>query len=99
MTVEGPDGEFRPCDRRTILWLSHNVAWDLLDKYPEPQDMYHYLKSKKLEKKNKEVLNRRDYIRWWNKDHRTWWKKAFENAQRGIFSLPETREKKIIVHA
>lgn len=97
-TVENKDGTYRDCDMRTIIFLANNVAWDLIDQYPDTSDLYHYLKKNKETKKLKDQINHRDKIKQWNKDHRKEWKSAIENAQRGIFHAPERpRERKIII--
>ncbi len=96
-TVEDDEGNFRPLDRRLIIWLSTNVCWDLLHQYPEPQDMYHHMKEKQMRAKKKTKENRTDYRKWWNKDHRTEWRAAFENARRGIMGRPEEIKKTIHV--
>ena len=96
-TVEDSEGKPMPLDRRTIIWLSSNVCWDLLNQYPEPSDLYHYLKEKRMKAKAKVTENRLDYRKWWNKDHRTEWRAARENALRGVFGKPEEIKKKISV--
>jgi hypothetical protein len=97
MTVENEDGTFRPLDIRTIIWLSQNVAWDLLDKYPSPQDMYSYLKEAKIKRKLSQEKLREDYRKWINKELRTLWRAAIENARRNIYWLPEKKDKKIYI--
>lgn len=97
LCVENEDGTYRPLDIRTILWISSNVAWDLLYMYPKANDMYQYLKNKKDVTKKKTGEHREDYRKWWNKDHRTEWKKAYENLRSGIYWAPEPDKKKIII--
>lgn len=97
-TVEDENGDYRPCDMRTILYLSDHIAWNLLDTYPEPKDWYNHILLKKTISKDKARIDFRDYIKQWNRENRSRWKKAKENAERGIFSIPKTEEKKIYIY-
>ncbi len=94
-TVEDDDGESIPCDNRTLNFLRDVVAWDTLGKFPEPKEMVETLRKKSQEKLKKEKMNREDFMKWWNKEHRTMWKAAFENMKRGIVWLPEEKKTKI----
>lgn len=96
-TVEDEEGNFRPLDRRVILWLSVNVCWDLMAQYPEPQDMYHYLKGKKMAAQKKTKKDREEVRKYWNRHHRKEWRAAYENARRGVFGKPEEKKEKIQV--
>lgn len=97
MTVEEEDGEFRSLDTRTVNWLRDNVAWDSLDKYPNPKDLYEHMT--KLKNKNLEVKRtyRKEFRKWWNKEHREEWKQAYENFKRGILYIPPKKDKKIYI--
>lgn len=97
MTVEEEDGSYRPLDMRTVNYLTTHVAWDTLDKFPSPQDLWAHLNSKEETKKLKREAYRTEYRKWWNREHRKEWRAALENAKRGIFSSPEERERKIII--
>lgn len=99
MTVQNDDDSFRPCDMRTILFLANNVDWQLIGLYPEPKDMGEFFLKKWDRKKQKADDDRKDYLNWFVNNNMTAWKAAIENMKRGITSLPEERERKIIVHA
>ena len=97
-TVEEDNGDYRPLDMRTVFWLGENVAWDLLDTYPNAADWVDKLRLKKEMRLANEKETERDFKRWWNKEHRKEWVVAIENARKGIFASPEPeREKKIII--
>ena len=97
MTVETDDGEYMPLSTHTVNYLKTFVAWDLLDKYPRPEDLADYFCKKEETKKLKNEEYRTEFRKWWNKEHRTEWRAVLENCQRGIFGGAPEREKKIII--
>jgi len=97
MTIWNEDGSFKQPDMRDILHLSNRIAWDLIDKYPNPQDLGdHILRNYEKEKVDNGLL-RKEYLKWWNKEHKKEWRKAIELAKKGVFSVQNNREKRIIV--
>ena len=97
MTVETPDGGYKDPGFDTIIWISQNVDWGTLDKYPNPSQMAQFFMEKRQEQKTKATELRHEYRKWWNKENRKRWKAAMENAQRGILGLPKEEKRKIIV--
>lgn len=96
-TVENPDGTFRDLDMRSIIKLQTEVCWEWVDKYPSVDEMVNFIADQSRQQVQKKSSLRREFLKWWNRDHRSLWKKALENAQRGIFWLPEQKERKIII--
>lgn len=96
-TVENQDRTYRPLDMRTIIKLQTEVCWEWVDKYPSVDELSNFIVSQLQERDDKKDRLRTEFLKWWNKDHRSLWKKALENAQRGIFSMPEQTERKIII--
>lgn len=96
-TVETNDGEYMDLNLGVLRILKDRVAWELIGKFPEPKDLWLYLVKEYKAAKAKAYLDRRAYIQWWNRDHRTEWRAAIENAQRGIFTLPEEQKRNIII--
>jgi hypothetical protein len=95
-TVEGDEGNYIPCDNRTLNYLREVVAWDLMHQFPEPKDLVGYMREKKIGREIKAKRDRDDYRKQWNKAHRKYWKTALENLQRGIVTTPERFKSKLI---
>jgi uncharacterized protein YnzC (UPF0291/DUF896 family) len=95
-TIEDDDGNYIPCDNRTLNFLRDVVAWDVLKKFPEPKDMMNEIRKRKKQKANQEFKDREDYRKEWNKAHRKYWKAAFENLKRGILTTPQKTKIKTI---
>jgi hypothetical protein len=98
-TVENDDGAFRPLDMRTLVWIRENVAWEALEKYPNPKDWFAEYKRKSEDQKSKNATLRDEFRKWQIKENRASWKNAFENFKRGILSKPQIRERKIFSHS
>lgn len=97
MTIEGSNGEFRPIDTRALIYLSQNIAWDMLHEYPEPMETYKALKSEKSARKQIARNKAEDKRKYSIKHDRREWKAALENAKSGIFNDPvKPVEKKIV---
>lgn len=95
-TAENDDGSYRHPNEMDIVYLQTHVCWDMLDMYPDHEVMWAKFMEKRKESRNKKLEAWRDYRRWFNKDHKTEWRKAVENMKSGIYSVPEVRERKII---
>lgn len=95
-TIEEEDGSFRHPDMRALLEVE-NIDFNMIDAYPDPERLVGELIKEHDLKKIKKRQYAEEYRKWWNKDMKTFWRRAIENAQRGIFALPEEREKKIII--
>jgi len=98
MVVENDDGSYRPLDYRTILFLSNNVAWSLMDRYPRPKEMADWYFGKKHDEYQKQVRKRKDYLKRKIKDEEKLWAEAIDLARKGIFDLPDKKEKKVFIY-
>lgn len=93
--IEQEDGQFRLPDIRDINYCKEYVMFDVLDKYPDPADMYFWYKNLK-EKKEKEAKKKRsDFIKDFIKDNKKRWQIAIEKAKSGILHDPTAPENKI----
>lgn len=90
------DGSYQEPDMRLIVKLQ-GIDFDMLDCYPNPNDLVGEMLKRHDLKKMKQKQYAEEYRKWWNKDMKTFWRKALENAQRGIFSAPEEQKRKIII--
>ena len=106
MTVEDAEGNFQSLDMRVIIRLQRDVVWEMVDKYPTPEDLADFFLQMQREEKTKPQILRREFMKWWNKDHRSDWKKLFEEFRSGrfginsineIFSPPKHEPKLIII--
>lgn len=95
--VETHDGEYKDLDMGTVRMLKDSVMWDLVGKFPDPREMFLHLERERKARKAHYELERMSYLRDFNREHRTEWRAALENARSGIFERPEVEEKKIII--
>jgi hypothetical protein len=90
--VQNEDGSYRPLDERVMIQLYECDVWKHFKDGSEFYKFFHE-HNKAVELKHNTI--KEEYRRWWNKEHRTEWKKALENAQRGILHIPSEQETKI----
>lgn len=90
--VQNKDGSFRGLDERVLHQLYECDIWRHFKDGSEFYKFFHD-HNKAVELKHNTI--QQEYRRWWNKEHRTEWKKALENAQRGILHIPTEQEFKI----
>ena len=95
LIVQEENGDYRPLDNRTVLYLAERIAWDLLDKYPTPQDMGDYFINRDKSRMEKAQIERVEFLNKWNKENESRWKQALELAQRGILSVKDKKDKKV----
>jgi len=95
VTVEDDDGNFTLPDNRAMIKLG-NVYWELIDKYPSPTELWGKFLGSREDKKKKQKALREEYRKWWNKDHRSQWRKALENFHKGVVRTPPAENKIII---
>lgn len=86
MYVQNPDGSFRPLDERTMQDLYECDIWR---KFKDAGEYHRFIQDKNATAKLKEKNLREEYLKWWNKDHKSEWKEAVENAKSGILERPE----------
>lgn len=76
--VENEDGSFREPDVRDIEYMRKHVMWDLLDKYPEPDEMWQAFdneeEKRQINLKKKRQVWLQDYI----KDRKKEWAEAVD---------------------
>ena len=89
-------GAYREPDMRILSELQ-KIDFDMLDAYPNPDDLVGRLIKDHDLRIEKKKAYQEDYRKWWNRDMRTFWKKAIENAKSGIFGKPEEAKRKIII--
>lgn len=92
------DGSYRPVDDRILRDIYECDLWRHFGNDKEAGGRLHeYLQQKKNDDKLKEKNLRRDYLMWYNKEHKNEWKEAIDNMQRGIIEIPEFNDRKIII--
>lgn len=92
--IQNEDGSFRPLDNRVMKELYECDIW----KHFKNGSEYHkFLADHNAAVSLKHETIRQDYIRWWNKEHKTEWKEAIDNAQRKVLEIPKESERKIII--
>lgn len=74
--VEGDDGEFRQPDIRDINYLKKHIMWDLLDHYPDPEDMWQAFDNEEEKKKILAKKKRKEWIQNFIKDRKREWDEA-----------------------
>lgn len=84
--IQNDDGSFRPLDERVMQLLYETDIWR---HFKDAKDYHQFIQEKNKKHELKEKNIREEYLKWWNKDHKTEWKEAIENAERGILSKPE----------
>lgn len=90
--VQNEDGSFRPLDERTMHQLYECDTWK---HFKDGSEFYKFFNAHNKNVELKHNTLRQEYMKWWNKEHKTEWKKALENAQRGILHIPTEEERKI----
>ncbi len=90
--VNSKNGEYRPLDERIIDEIYQCDIWK---HFKNGVEFHKFLQEKNFKVKKKHEDLRRDYIRWWNKEHKNEWRAAIENAQRGVIDMPQKTEAKI----
>ncbi len=90
--VQNEDGSFRQLDDRVIKEIYECDIWRHFDK---PGDYHRFIQEKNFRHELKEKDLRQEYMKWWHKEHKTEWKQAIENAQRGILDIPKEKETKV----
>jgi len=92
--VQNEDGSFRPLDNRVMRELYECDIW----KHFKNAGEYHqFIQDKNAAVSLKAETIRQDYLNWWNREHKTEWKQAMNNAQRGVLDIPEEKEKNIFI--
>ncbi|MDX1902087.1 MAG: hypothetical protein SFW66_08845 [Gammaproteobacteria bacterium] len=76
--VEDQNGGFRDPDVRDIEHIRKHVMWDLLDSYPEPDDMWEAFDNAEERKKIMAAKKRQQWIQDFIKDRKTQWDEALE---------------------
>lgn len=87
--VQNKDGSFRQLDERVMYELYESDIWR---HFKDGSDFYKFFHEHNKAVELKHTTIRQEYMKWWNKEHRTEWKKALDNAQRGIFHIPTEQE-------
>ena len=96
MIVDDEEGEFRMPDHRDIIKVQTEVDWDLIDRYPNPNDMYnHYMKAK-ADRVEKNWKKRRSFIRDFIRDDQKRWDAAIERMRQGDVGQHEAPKDKPI---
>lgn len=95
LTVENDDGSYRPLDNRTIEYLKM-VDWDMIGKFPEPKQIGEEFDRQRRIKKEKWDINRKQFLKDWNRSHRKLWREAINNWKRGIIKTPQEFREKLI---
>lgn len=84
--IQNDDGSFRPLDERVMELLYETDIWR---HFKDAKDYHRFIQEKNKTHELKEKNLREEYLKWWNKENRSEWKDAIENAERGILSKPE----------
>ncbi len=90
--VQNKDGTFRPLDERIMHEL---YECDLWRHFKDGSDYYKFFHEHNQSVELKHNNIRKEYLRWWNKEHKTEWRKAIDNVQRGILHISSEQEVKI----
>lgn len=76
--VEDKNGGFRQPDIRDIEHMRKHVMWDLLDKYPEPEDMWCAFDNAEEQRALMAKKKRQEWIQDFIKDRKREWDEAIE---------------------
>jgi len=79
--VQNEDGSFRPLDDRVLKELYECDIWK---HFATPGDYHKFIQQKNRDVQLKHDNIRKEYLKWWNKEHKKEWSEALENANRGI---------------
>lgn len=79
--VQEPDGTYRALDDRVMKEV---YECDIMRHFESPGAYHRFIQDKNATVTLKEKNLREDYLRWWNRDHKTEWNEAIENAKRGV---------------
>lgn len=93
--VQNQDGSFRPLDERV---LEEIYECDIWKHFESPGDYHRFIQNKNATHKLKEENLRRDYLAWWNKEHKKEWKAALDNAARGILEIPNEPKPRVSIY-
>lgn len=91
--IEDEEGEFRMPDVRDLNYVQRKVAWDVIDKYPTPREMWAAWRDAKDTEKKKKLAKRRQFIRDFIRDNKQRVRKAMEELQEGVPIIREHKKK------
>lgn len=99
LTAEDDDGNPMPLDNRILAILATRVDWEMMDKYPDPNEMYRVYREKKEIRSRGKWAKIREQREDWIDRNKKRIKEAHENALRGIWRLPKQKpEPKIYIY-
>jgi len=78
--IQSDDGSFRPLDERIMKEIYECDIWRHFD---NAKDYHEFIQEKNRTHQLKQENLRKEFLQWQNKEHKTEWKAALENAQRG----------------
>lgn len=78
------DGSYRPVDNRLIKDIWECDLWkNFGNDEGAGKRLHEFIQEKRFQANLKEKTLRREFLAWYNRDHKTEWKEAIENAKRG----------------
>lgn len=96
--LNNEDGSYRPVDERLLTEIYECDLWKHFGNDAEAGGRLHeFIQMKRNDDKLKEKNLRREYLMWYNKEHKKEWKEAIDNMQRGIIDIPDFSDRKIII--
>lgn len=84
VVVQDDEGNYKDLNMGVLRMLKGSIRWDLVEKFPDPEKLYHELEREHKAAKAAVTLERHAALKAFNKDNKRMIREVMQNIKQGI---------------